>query len=139
MPAAHWLTKCDIGIAMKFLDESWFEKYNTLSKGVGVPAEFETLRVNLNVKMDDGEVVAASYIGGFLKKGHTQNAETTMTAKESIVYAAVVLGDFKSALPAYFTKKIKVEGEQGALVKLATVRPTESQKTFYTELKKLLP
>lgn len=123
---------------MNFLSDEWFKEYEALGKGVQIPAAFEGLRVNLNVIMDQGDIVESSYIDGFLTQGHCPDAATTMTAKEPLVYAAVVLGDFKSALPAYFSKKIKVEGEQAALVKLASVRSTDSQKEFYAKLKELL-
>jgi hypothetical protein len=124
---------------MNFLSNNWFDEYHRLSVDVEVPAAFVGLAINLNVTMSNGEVVEVSYFNGLLQKGHIENSKTTMTAKEPLVYAAVVLGEFKSALPAYFSKKIKVEGEQAALVKLASVRATESQKKFYMELKKLIP
>ncbi|NKI15822.1 hypothetical protein HCU74_00165 [Spongiibacter sp. KMU-166] len=124
---------------MTFLSDHWFDEYRRLGVDVEVPTAFMGLGINLNIKMNNGEITEASYVNGLLQKGHSEIAETTITASESLVYTAVVLGEFKSALPAYFSKKIKVEGEQAALVKLASVRPTESQKEFYKKLRKLSP
>lgn len=113
-----------------FLSDAWFDEHDRLSKDVEMPPALAKVVANLRVRRPDGTDMEARIDGGFIRKGFSPDANSTIAASEDLIFKAIVLGDVKSAMPAVFSGQIRIEGDKAALVKLAMTPPTATQKAF---------
>jgi hypothetical protein len=130
-------TKHERTMPHRFLSDEWFAVYNRLRENVEIPDKLAELLVNLNVRLNDGSQLAARMQDGFIHKGHADGAIATIAAPEQIIYNGIVLGDLKSALPAVFAGDLRIDGSKAALIKLAGVAPTPSQRAFTEQLRQI--
>lgn len=120
-----------------FLSDEWFDEHDRLMQGVEMPGALSKVVANLRIKRSDTSVFEARIDGGFIRKGFSDAASATIAAYEETIYKALVLGDVKSAMPAVFSGKLKIDGDKATLVKLALAPPTESQQSFTGRLKQM--
>jgi hypothetical protein len=121
-------------MAYQFLTDEWFGEVDRLLKELGSPTLPDKLQgVTLNVIIEDGnggQPVKVNYRGCYFQPGFADDAQATITTSRDIAYEVMIKKNMAMGIRALSTRKAKLSGDRRKLMPLASVRPTDEQKTF---------
>jgi len=113
----------------QFLSTEWFDAVKALL-AEGPPEVPEALAsVVINVRVDDADV-KATYRGCWFEPGYSDDAEAELFTTRQLAYEVMVKKNIPLGVRALSTGKAKVKGNRTKLLKLRSVRPSESQAAF---------
>ncbi|WP_169392880.1 MULTISPECIES: SCP2 sterol-binding domain-containing protein [Psychrobacter] len=116
-----------------FLTEDWFNEVDQIASEVGelnLPPALANMTINLKVLDSSGDV-EANYAQGYLHKGLTDAATTTLILDRETLQNLISGFDINEVMGAFMTGKIRVEGDMSQLMALQTARPSAEQKQLF--------
>lgn len=121
----------------KFLTEEWFDQVETLGQDAGdlnLPPALENMTINLKIN-DGGEEKQANLTKGLLSRGLNSNATTTLLLEKQTLLELLKDFDMNSAMSAFMSGKIRVEGDMSQLMTLQTAKPSSEQQALFQQIK----
>lgn len=122
-----------------FLSEDWFNQVETLGQEAGdlnLPPSLENMTMNLKVN-DGGEEVQANLTKGLLTRGLNSDASTTLLLDKQTLLDLMKDFDMNSAMGAFMSGKIRVEGDMSQLMTLQTAKPSSEQAALFDKIKSM--
>lgn len=120
-----------------FLSEEWFDQVESLGQEAGdlnLPPALKNMTMNLKVQ-DGGEEKQANLSNGLLSRGLNNNATTTLLLDKATLLDLVKDFDMNSAMGAFMSGKIRVEGDMSQLMTLQTAKPSQEQVALFDKIK----
>lgn len=120
-----------------FLSEDWFNQVETLGQEAGdlnLPPSLENMTMNLKVN-DGGEEIQANLTKGLLTRGLNSDAATTLLLDKQTLLDLMKDFDMNSAMGAFMSGKIRVEGDMSQLMTLQTAKPSSEQAALFDKIK----
>ncbi|CAM4146806.1 SCP2 sterol-binding domain-containing protein [Psychrobacter arenosus] len=120
-----------------FLSEDWFNQVETLGQEAGdlnLPPSLENMTMNLKVN-DGGEEIQANLTKGLLTRGLNSDASTTLLLDKQTLLDLMKNFDMNSAMGAFMSGKIRVEGDMSQLMTLQTAKPSSEQAALFDKIK----
>lgn len=119
-----------------FLTDEWFDQVESLGQEAGdlnLPPALEDMTINLKVT-DGAEEKQANLTKGLLTRGLNNNASTTLLLDKQTLLELVNNFDMNSAMGAFMSGKIRVEGDMSQLMTLQTAKPSAEQKALFKKI-----
>ncbi|WP_131667498.1 SCP2 sterol-binding domain-containing protein [Psychrobacter pygoscelis] len=120
-----------------FLTEEWFDQVEALGQEAGdlnLPPALENMIINLKVN-DGGEEKQANLTKGLLTRGLNSDATTTLLLDKQTLLELLKDFDMNSAMGAFMSGKIRVEGDMSQLMTLQTAKPSSEQQELFQKIK----
>ena len=120
-----------------FLSEEWFDQVESMGQEAGdlnLPPALENMTMNLKIK-DGAEEKPANLSKGLLTRGLNNNATTTLLLDKATLLDLVQNFDMNSAMGAFMSGKIRVEGDMSQLMTLQTAKPSTEQVALFDKIK----
>ena len=122
-----------------FLTEEWFDKIEQLSADAGdlnLPPSLANMVLNLKVS-DGADVQEASLSEGMVTRGLNDAASTTLLLDKATLESLFKDFDMNSAMGAFMSGKIRVEGDMSQLMALQTAQPSDEQKALLKKIQSM--
>ena len=119
----------------KFLSDAWFAKVAELNASAGelhLPPNLAKLIINVNITGDDA--IHLHLKNGFLIKGHDTAATSTINIDSDTLGKIITNNDVDTALEAFMTGKIRIDGDMSQVMALQTAKPSQEQKDLYKQI-----
>ncbi|MDO4895763.1 MAG: SCP2 sterol-binding domain-containing protein [Moraxella sp.] len=122
----------------KFLTQAWFDEVARLNEEAGdlnLPPNLANLIININITGDNPTQFHLS--SGKLKQHHNDDATSTINIDNDTLSAIIKSGANASetALEAFMTGKIRIDGDMSQVLALQTAKPSPEQKQLYKTMK----
>lgn len=120
-----------------FLTNEWFDQIETLGQEAGdlnLPPALANMTINLKVQ-DGEEEKQANLSKGLLSRGLNNNATTTLLLDKQTLLDLLKDFDMNSAMGAFMSGKIRVEGDMSQLMTLQTAKPSSEQQALFQKIK----
>ena len=121
-----------------FLTQSWFDAVARLNQEVGelnLPPNLAELTINVTVKSENPTLLHLQ--AGKINQHHIQNADATIYIDQDTLNQIIHDNSVDTALEAFMTGKIFIEGDMSKVVALQSDRPSKEQKALYKQIKEM--
>jgi hypothetical protein len=121
-----------------FLTQSWFDAVARLNQEVGelnLPPNLAELTINVTVKSENPTLLHLQ--AGKINQHHIQNADATIYIDQDTLNQIIHDNSVDTALEAFMTGKIFIEGDMSKVVALQSARPSQEQKALYKQIKEM--
>lgn len=124
----------------KFLTQSWFDEVAKLNKEAGdlnLPPNLASLIINISITGDSPTQFHLS--SGKLQQHHHDDATSTINIDDATLSAIIKSGvnATETALEAFMTGKIRIDGDMSQVLALQTAKPSPEQKHLYKTIKNM--
>lgn len=121
-----------------FLSDEWFLALDTLNNDAGdlpLSPALQTTILNLSLLDNAGNLAHALHIKhGKLIKTQDPNASATIIMDETTLRHIISTKSLDSALEAFMTGKIRIDGDMSAVLALQSAKPSTEQKALYKQI-----
>ena len=121
-----------------FLTQSWFDAVARLNQEVGelnLPPNLAELTINVTVKSENPTLLHLQ--AGKINQHHIQNADATIYTDQDTLNQIIHDNSVDTALEAFMTGKIFIEGDMSKVMALQSARPSQEQKALYKQIKEM--
>ncbi len=121
-----------------FLTQSWFDVVARLNQEVGelnLPPNLAELTINVIVKSENPTLLHLQ--AGKINQHHIQNADATIYIDQDTLNQIIHDNSVDTALEAFMTGKIFIEGDMSKVMALQSARPSQEQKALYKQIKEM--
>ena len=121
-----------------FLTQSWFDAVARLNQEVGelnLPPNLAELTINVTVKSENPTLLYLQ--AGKINQHHIQNADATIYIDQDALNQIIHDNSVDTALEAFMTGKIFIEGDMSKVMALQSARPSQEQKALYKQIKEM--
>ncbi|MGP1607072.1 MAG: SCP2 sterol-binding domain-containing protein [Moraxella sp.] len=121
-----------------FLTQSWFDAVARLNQEVGelnLPPNLAELTINVTVKSENPTLLHLQ--AGKINQHHIQNADATIYIDQDTLNQIIHDNSVDTALEAFMTGKIFIEGDMSKVMALQSARPSQEQKALYKQIKEM--
>ena len=121
-----------------FLTQSWFDAVARLNQEVGelnLSPNLAELTINVTVKSENPTLLHLQ--AGKLNQHHIQNADATIYIDQDALNQIIHDNSVDTALEAFMTGKIFIEGDMSKVMALQSARPSQEQKALYKQIKEM--
>lgn len=121
-----------------FLTQSWFDAVARLNQEVGelnLPPNLAELTINVTVKSENPTLLHLQ--AGKINQHHIQNADATIYIDQDTLNQIIHDNSVDTALEAFMTGKIFIEGDMSKVMALQSSRPSQEQKALYKQIKEM--
>lgn len=121
-----------------FLTQSWFDAVARLNQEVGelnLPPNLAELTINVTVKSENPTLLYLQ--AGKINQHHIQNADATIYIDQDTLNQIIHDNSVDTALEAFMTGKIFIEGDMSKVMALQSARPSQEQKALYKQIKEM--
>ena len=121
-----------------FLTQSWFDAVARLNQEVGelnLPPNLDELTINVTVKSENPTLLHLQ--AGKINQHHIQNADATIYIDQDTLNQIIHDNSVDTALEAFMTGKIFIEGDMSKVMALQSARPSQEQKALYKQIKEM--
>ena len=121
-----------------FLTQSWFDAVARLNQEVGelnLPPNLAELIINVTVKSENPTLLHLQ--AGKINQHHIQNADATIYIDQDTLNQIIHDNSVDTALEAFMTGKIFIEGDMSKVMALQSARPSQEQKALYKQIKEM--
>lgn len=121
-----------------FLTQSWFDAVARLNQEVGelnLPPNLAELTINVTVKSENPTLLHLQ--AGKIGQHHIQNADATIYIDQDTLNQIIHDNSVNTALEAFMTGKIFIEGDMSKVMALQSARPSQEQKALYKQIKEM--
>ena len=121
-----------------FLTQSWFDAVARLNQEVGelnLPPNLAELTINVTVKSENSTLLHLK--AGKISQHHIQNADATIYIDQDTLNQIIHDNSVDTALEAFMTGKIFIEGDMSKVMALQSARPSQEQKALYKQIKEM--
>ncbi len=121
-----------------FLTQSWFDAVARLNQEVGelnLPPNLAELTINVAVKSENPTLLHLQ--AGKINQHHIQNADATIYIDQDTLNQIIHDNSVDTALEAFMTGKIFIEGDMSKVMALQSARPSQEQKALYKQIKEM--
>ncbi len=121
-----------------FLTQSWFDAVARLNQEVGelnLPPNLAELTINVTVKSENPTLLHLQ--AGKINQHHIQNADATIYIDQDTLNQIIHDNSVDTALEAFMTGKIFIEGDMSKVMALQSARPSQEQKVLYKQIKEM--
>lgn len=125
-------------ITFNFLTQSWFDAVARLNQEVGelnLPPNLAELTINVTVKSENPTLLHLQ--AGKINQHHIQNADATIYIDQDTLNQIIHDNSVDTALEAFMTGKIFIEGDMSKVMALQSARPSQEQKALYKQIKEM--
>ncbi len=119
-----------------FLTDDWFNEVDRLTSEAGdlnMSPALADMALNLTITDTAQGDVEAHLANGSLKKGHT-DAPTTIKLNEKTLGQIAQDGNFNSAMGAFMSGDIRIEGDMSQMMTLQSAKISNEQKDLYKKI-----
>jgi hypothetical protein len=109
----------------QFLSDAWFDEARKIRDSFGkidLPEKLVGVIVNMIVKGGPEGDKMIHFTEGRFGKDHHQDSKAALTLPYDICYKALLCNDTKAALKGFVTRKIRVKGNMGEIISLASIK-----------------
>lgn len=121
-----------------FLTQSWFDAVARLNQEAGelnLPPNLAELTINVTVKSENPTLLHLQ--AGKINQHHIQNADATIYIDQDTLNQIIHDNSVDTALEAFMTGKIFIEGDMSKVMALQSARPSQEQKALYKQIKEM--
>lgn len=121
-----------------FLTQSWFDAVARLNQEVGelnLSPNLAELTINVTVKSENPTLLHLQ--AGKINQHHIQNADATIYIDQDALNQIIHDNSVDTALEAFMTGKIFIEGDMSKVMALQSARPSQEQKALYKQIKEM--
>ncbi len=121
-----------------FLTQSWFDAVARLNQEVGelnLPPNLAELTINVTIKSENPTLLHLQ--AGKINQHHIQNADATIYIDQDTLNQIIHDNSVDTALEAFMTGKIFIEGDMSKVMALQSARPSQEQKALYKQIKEM--
>ena len=121
-----------------FLTQSWFDAVARLNQEAGelnLPPNLAELTINVTVKSENPTLLHLQ--AGKISQHHIQNADATIYIDQDTLNQIIHDNSVDTALEAFMTGKIFIEGDMSKVMALQSSRPSQEQKALYKQIKEM--
>lgn len=121
-----------------FLTQSWFDAVARLNQEVGelnLPPNLAELTINVTVKSENPTLLHLQ--AGKINQHHIQNTDATIYIDQDTLNQIIHDNSVDTALEAFMTGKIFIEGDMSKVMALQSARPSQEQKALYKQIKEM--
>lgn len=119
-----------------FLTQAWFDTVATLNEKAGelnLPPTLAQLVINVVIKTDNPILLQLK--DGKISQNHAQNADATIHIDKDTLSQIIHDNSIDTAIEAFMTGKIFIEGDMSKVMALQSARPSQEQKQLYKQIK----
>ena len=122
----------------RFLSDEWFAKVKELTEEVNpeIPPATADLKLNITVTGDEGDI-EFSMGGGRMEKGHVDHPTVKITLPIDLARKMFIERDQSAGMQAFFSGKMKIEGDMSKMMALQNVKPTESLQLLTARVREI--
>lgn len=118
-----------------FLSNDWFAFVHELNTSTGdLPLSPNLQNLIVNVCLQDENDCNFHLKMGKLWQQQNDNAIATIISDKATLQELIISGKMDTAIDAFMTGKIRVEGDMSALLSLQSAKPSQEQKALYKEI-----
>lgn len=121
-----------------FLTQSWFDavaRLNQEADELNLPPNLAELTINVTVKSENPTLLHLQ--AGKINQHHIQNADATIYIDQDTLNQIIHDNSVDTALEAFMTGKIFIEGDMSKVMALQSARPSQEQKALYKQIKEM--